>query len=543
MALVIFFLVSLVRRRRSGASVQVGRGDWRFYLALALVAFVLSLGTALRLTIDQPPVFQPLPYTILYNWAPGFKALRTPARIGPLVILSMAVLAGYGAALLTKRARTIVLTALIALMVAEFVAVPARLLPIETGPQVPAVYRWLNNLPTDSVVLELPAVTSRSLWNDAESMARLGRQQYFTTYHWHPTIMGYSGFWPPLFSTDVDHLLAFPSSASLAYLRGRGVNYLVLHQDQYAPAAWDDLQRRLALFGDQLTLLKVLDNDLIYTLQPLQQSAPDLQISAYVPPTAPAGKPYPVYLQVDSPSDAASVHQTQQPYTISYRWQATETGAPNHDSSVVTTMDGVVHGDLPLVHPAGRSYIPVFLPAPPGPDATLEVAIDTLGQQRAATTTVQQSQEAPPLPPGSETAHLLAAGFNYDDKLRLSHVALDSTGYRAGDSIAVTLNWQRLAEDVSDQYVVFFSLTDAGGQEVFKDDRSPADWPGQPETWPPGETVVDRHLLQLPLDLASGVYTLALGLYDVTAQQFVPLMNDDGTQRYAAFETTVNVTP
>ncbi|MCB0205573.1 MAG: hypothetical protein KDH89_12205, partial [Anaerolineae bacterium] len=481
------------------------------------------------------------PYTILYNWAPGFKALRTPARIGPLVILSMAVLAGYGAALLRRRAKNILLLGLTALLAVEFVAVPARLLPIETGPQVPAVYHWLNNLPPDSVVLELPAVTSRSFWNDADSMPRLGRQQYFTTYHWHPTIMGYSGFWPPLFWTDIDPLLAFPSTASLDYLRGRGVSALVLHQDQFEPAAWEEMQQRLGLFNDQLTLLQIVDDAYVYALQPLQDQAADLQISVYTPSTAPAGKPYPVYLQVDTPNDAVAVHQTQQPYTISYRWQATETSAPNDDSSVVTTVDGVLHGDLPLVHPAGRSYIPVFLPAPPAPDAMLELEIDTLGQHSATTATVQESPEAASPPPGSETAPFFEAGFNYGDKLRLSHVALDATSYRAGDAIAVTLNWQRLAEDVSDTYVVFFRVSDAGGQEVFNDDRLPVAWPGPPATWPIGETVVDQHLLQLPVDLTAGTYTLALGLYDATTQQFVPLVDDDGNQRYAAFETTVEI--
>jgi hypothetical protein len=122
-------------------------------------------------------------------------------------------------------------------------------------------------------------------------------------------------------------------------------------------------------------------------------------------------------------------------------------------------------------------------------------------------------------------------------------VALDSTRHRVGDSLAVTLNWQRLAEDLSDTYVVFFKLTDANGQEVFNDDRLPVDWSGPPARWPLGETVVDQHLLQLPVDLAPGVYTLALGLYNATTQQFVPLVNDDGSQRYAAFETTIEITP
>ena len=539
-ALVLFFLVSLVRRRRSGDGRPVGRSDWRFYLALAVVAFVLSLGTALRLTIDQPPIFQPLPYTILYDWAPGFKALRTPSRIAPLVILSLAVLAGYGAALLKRRASSVVLAALIVFAAVEYIAIPAQLVPIETGSQVPEVYHWLNNLPQDSVVLELPAVTSSALWNDVDSMRRLGRQQYLTTYHWHPTIMGYSGFWPPFFSPDINHLLAFPSTATLEYLRGRGVSYLVLHQDQYEPAVWDQMQQRLALFGDQLTLLKVLDNDHVYALQPAAVTAVEPQISVYIPPAALAGKPYAIYLLVDNPSDAVAVYQTQEPYTISYRWQAAGASDQNTDA---TARAGVAQGKVPLFLPAGQSVVPVFLPAPPDPGATLTIDANILGQQISTTTAVQEVQHGSSLPPGSETAPLFDAGFNYDNKLRLSHVALDSTRHRVGDSLAVTLNWQRLAEDLSDTYVVFFKLTDANGQEVFNDDRLPVDWSGPPARWPLGETVVDQHLLQLPVDLAPGVYTLALGLYNATTQQFVPLVNDDGSQRYAAFETTIEITP
>ena len=551
LALVAFFLVSVLLRRRSKRGQNVGSGDWRFYLLLAVVAFVLSLGTALRITMDKPPIFEPLPYTILYNWVPGFKALRTPARIGPLVILSMAVLAGYGAALLARRSKGIALGALVALLAVEYLAAPAKLLPIEVGPQVPQVYRWLNNLPHDSVVLELPAATSTSFWNDEDSMHRLGRQQYFTTYHWHPTIMGYSGFWPPLFWTDVEHLLAFPSTASLRYLQGRGVDYVVLHQEQFEPSAWEAMQQRLALFSDQVSLLQVVDNAHVYALKAPQQQTSDLQISTYLPPTAPVGMPYPVYLVVNNPGDAVSAHQTLEPYTITYRWKGTGSAAQDpplrsatglRDSSVLTMDEGTVHGKLPLFHPAGQSAIPVFLPGPAEPESTLEVEVDTLGQRTTTTTAVRASQDAPLLPPTDNPALFFEAAMNYDNKLRLSHVALSSDRYRAGDAIAVTLNWQKLAEDVSPEYVVFFKLVDASGQEVFNDDRLPTYWQGPPATWPVGETVVDQHLLQLPVDLAPGIYKLALGLYDVTTQQFVPLINADGTQRYAAFETMVDVT-
>jgi hypothetical protein len=532
LALAVGFLVSALLRRRAGGGQSVRGGDWRFYLLLAVVSFVLSLGTALRVTIESAPIFEPLPYTILYNWAPGFKALRTPARIGPLFILSMAVLAGYGAALLARRSRGAVLGALMALLVIEYFAAPARLLPIEVGSQVPQVYRWLNNLPQEAVVLELPAATSTAFWQDESSMHRLGRQQYFTTYHWHPTIMGYSGFWPPLFWTDIDHLMAFPSTPSLRYLRGRGVDAVVLHQDQFSPSAWEATQQRLALFGDQLSLLESVDKSHVYALDAAQQPATELQISAYVPPDVRAGQPVPVFLVIDNPGNADITHQALEPYTITYRWTGTEP-----DAQV-----GTVHGKLPLYHSVGRSFVPIFLPDLVQSESTLEIEIDALGQPSALTTEVRASSDASPLPPNDGGSPFFDAAMNYDNRLRLSHVALDADHFRAGDALAVTLYWQRLASDVSPDYVVFFKLVNANGQEVFSDDRLPTYWQGPPATWPLDQTIVDQHLVQLSSDLAPGVYNLALGLYDVTTGQFVPLIDEDGTQRYAAFETSIEIT-
>ena len=302
------------------------------------------------------------------------------------------------------------------------------------------------------------------------------------------------------------------------------------------------MQQRLTLFGDQLSLVKVVDDASIYAIAAPQQQASDLQVSAYLPPAAPAGQPYPVYLVVDNPGDAVFAHQTLEPYTITYRWKTTAAATQDPSSSVPRIDEGSIQGKLPLFHPAGQSFIPVFLSAPPGPESTLEIEVDTLGRHISTSTVVRPAQDAAMLPPGDETVPFFDAGMNYDNKLRLSHVALSSDRYRAGDAIAVTLNWQRLAEEVSPEYVVFFKLVNASGREVFNDDRLPTYWQGTPATWLVGETVVDQHLLQLPVDLAPGSYTLALGLYDVTRQQFVPLMNDDGSQRYAAFETMVDVT-
>jgi hypothetical protein len=78
----------------------------RWWLALALVAWILSLGpllkvfdTPLQTTVDGSPTYITLPWALLYN-LPGFSLARTPGRFDFLLALAAAVLSGYGASVL-----------------------------------------------------------------------------------------------------------------------------------------------------------------------------------------------------------------------------------------------------------------------------------------------------------------------------------------------------------------------------------------------------------------------------------------------------------
>src|SRR5690606_32778108 len=64
------------------------------YLLIALIAFVLSLGSPLHffghiLNID-------LPYKYLFEYFPGFKSMRVPSRFGFIIMLSLSIFAAYG---------------------------------------------------------------------------------------------------------------------------------------------------------------------------------------------------------------------------------------------------------------------------------------------------------------------------------------------------------------------------------------------------------------------------------------------------------------
>lgn len=86
----------------------------RWWLALGVVAWVLSLGPLLKV-LDQPiPIhlgtydtYLTLPYALVYN-LPGFSLARTPGRFDFLLALVVAVLVGYGWSVVVSRQSPVV---------------------------------------------------------------------------------------------------------------------------------------------------------------------------------------------------------------------------------------------------------------------------------------------------------------------------------------------------------------------------------------------------------------------------------------------------
>jgi hypothetical protein len=79
------------------------------------------------------------------------------------------------------------------------------------------------------VILELPVPTA-----DRLDFFYDGWYMYYSTFHWHRLVNGYSGFHPPSFRLMLDALRTFPDDASFAELHRRGVSLLVLHAGNYA---------------------------------------------------------------------------------------------------------------------------------------------------------------------------------------------------------------------------------------------------------------------------------------------------------------------
>jgi hypothetical protein len=200
----------------------------RMCLAMGLVALALSFGTRLP------------GYATLYELVPLLQAIRAPARIGYLVIVAVAVLAGFGLVQLRRRvaARSWPAVAFVTITLATLEPFVAPLTFSEAAP-IPAIYDRLRPI-AGAVVVELPLPQPRAFFHNA-------RYLMHSTRHWKPMLNGYSGFVPGSYRADYEALKTFPDAASIAALQDRGVTHVFVHLEQHAPTLEHDLARIDAL--------------------------------------------------------------------------------------------------------------------------------------------------------------------------------------------------------------------------------------------------------------------------------------------------------
>ena len=269
---------------------QPSRGAERwFWVGAGLAALVLTFGLSARL----PNGWEiPLPYALLYDWVPGFQALRVPVRFAMLVHLALAVLAGYGTAELGWRIAdwrgrkhaaqaaaprnvadsrssirnpgyppgAAIRMGLVAVLVLGILGESAQELDLSNHRDVrPAQiepYSWLATQPPGPVI-EFPfRGDSGDIWD-----------AYWGTYHWQPLVNGWSGFVPPGTVYLSRALAAFPDPATVALLQGLEVRHVVVHLWQYPKDQQAALRTRLDATPG-LTPAHQAGEDYVYALAP-----------------------------------------------------------------------------------------------------------------------------------------------------------------------------------------------------------------------------------------------------------------------------------
>jgi hypothetical protein len=100
----------------------------------------------------------------------------------------------------------------------------------------PPIYNLLPENP-NTVVVNLPMIRP--------DIAYEPTYMYFSTFRWHMLANGYSGFSPPSYMELVDHMATFPDPLSIAELRRRGVQYVIVHGAFLKPEEYEQLLPKL----------------------------------------------------------------------------------------------------------------------------------------------------------------------------------------------------------------------------------------------------------------------------------------------------------
>ena len=179
----LFFVLAIVVDPRLARAASA-RSPLMFYIVATMAMYVLSLG-------PQPTFFgAPFAYRAPYSWlmlAPGFDALRVPARFAMLAILCLSAAAAMAFARLMaplgRTARRVAAVCVLAAVLADSWITAMPLQPL------PARLHTLESLPSGAAVLEIPF---GEVGRDTAAM-------YRSMYHMHPLVNGYSGYAPPAY--------------------------------------------------------------------------------------------------------------------------------------------------------------------------------------------------------------------------------------------------------------------------------------------------------------------------------------------------------
>lgn len=214
-------LVTGAPRARGGRRVAA------VYALVALAMALVSFGPSMQLRPSLEPGI-PGPHVLLSWLLPGFDALRVPVRAAGVVVLALAVLAGFGVDALLVRAgpaRRPMLVAVLVLLL-SFESWHPRLAVSDAtalmgGEHSPA--RWMEAQVGREAVVELPlGMPGR----DAAAMVR-------RTSDWRPLVNGYTGFLPAGYFLRRT-LAAFPDQRSIDLLAGLGVRWVVVDGRAFA---------------------------------------------------------------------------------------------------------------------------------------------------------------------------------------------------------------------------------------------------------------------------------------------------------------------
>lgn len=210
-------------------------------------ALLTTMATGILLCLGAGPdgVRRFLPWAWFRIVVPGFSGLRTPSRAFVIALLSLALLAGFGArAILSRRDRrgTLGAIGLMVFLIAEASSMP---IAIAHKPETPSAYHVLST--RSGIVLELPTHRRQG---PRQIPVKEADYLLLQMSHWKPIANGWSTSEPSSYIALTQALRRFPDAASIAFLRRTGIRTVVVHRDRLSEAQWTDLERGMLNFPE-----------------------------------------------------------------------------------------------------------------------------------------------------------------------------------------------------------------------------------------------------------------------------------------------------
>ncbi|MEA3408111.1 MAG: glycosyltransferase family 39 protein [Chloroflexota bacterium] len=115
----------------------------------------------------------------------------------------------------------------------------------------------------------------------------------------------------------------------------------------------------------------------------------------------------------------------------------------------------------------------------------------------------------------------------FGNQVRLVGYDLQTASVQPGASLSLSLHWHVIG-GLERDYTVFVHLVDGQEQIVGQGDAPPMNNDYPTSFWGVGETLVDKHRLEVKEDAAPGVCGLFVGLYDPTTGERLPLSDSEG---------------
>jgi hypothetical protein len=130
-------------------------------------------------------------------------------------------------------------------------------------------------------------------------------------------------------------------------------------------------------------------------------------------------------------------------------------------------------------------------------------------------------------PSANELQSARSVNVRLGDSIVLLGYVPSTNDIRAGDALLLTFFWQSLVKPSRD-YTVFVHLLDTDGKLRAQLDVQPRGGTYPTSLWDAGEILRDDYSLNLPADLAPGLYRLEIGLYEYPSLTRLTAMDANG---------------